>query len=70
MVFIFRSVFIVNTHETAGEGHDLAESDEDGFFDLTFRLDVQTAEEQYESTKSKESGGDELYVEMFFHKLF
>ena len=70
MVLIFRFVFIVDTHETAGEGHDLAESYEQRLVDLALGVYIDSAEEENEASDGEESGGDELYVEVVFHRLF
>ena len=69
VVFVFGFVVVVDTHETAGEGHDLSEGDEESFVDLSCGIDVCTAEEEYESPDSEDGCHNELYVQVTFHQL-
>ena len=53
----FLPVVIVNAHEATGEGHYLAECDEQGFVDLTLWIDIYTAEKHYEPSEGKHECG-------------
>jgi len=70
IVVVFKSVRIIDSHQCAGEGSDLSEGDQQGFMDLSGGFYIDSAEEKYESTDSKDGGGDELYVSVFIHRLF
>ena len=70
IVVVFKSVRIIDSHQCAGEGCDLSEGDEQGLVDLSLRIDIDTAEEEDESTDGEDGGGDELYVCVLFHMRF
>ena len=60
-------VCIVDSEERAGKGSDLSEGDKQRVVYLAFGVNIDSAEEKYESTDSKDSGGDKLYVQILFH---
>ena len=68
LIFLF--IDVIDTHECSGEGGDFTEGYEQGFVDLALWVNIDTAEEENEATDGEDGGGDELYVEVMFHRLF
>ena len=70
IVVVFKSVLIIDAHQCTGKGGYLSECDKQGLVDLSLRVDIDSAEEKYETTDGEDGGGDELYVQILFHRLF
>ncbi len=62
-------IVVVNTHQATGESKHFSVCDEDGLVDFSGGIDVQSAEEKYQSGDSKYGCRDELYVGVVFHRL-
>ena len=61
---------VIDTHQAAGEGKNLAIGYKDRLMDLALRVDIHSAEEEYHSNDSQKGSCDELYVCVIFHRLF
>ena len=56
----FSLVDVVDTKESTGEGSGLSEGYEEGFVDLSLRVDEGSAKEQDQTSKRENKGGYEL----------
>ena len=60
-------IVVVNSHQAAGKSEHFTVGDEYGLVDFSGGIDVQTAEEKYQSGDSEYGCRDELYVGVVFH---
>ena len=56
----FAFVNIVDSKQCAGEGSGFSEGNEQGFVDLSLRVDEGSAKEQDQTSKREDKGGYEL----------
>ena len=58
----FMAVDVVYAEESAGKGGDFSEANQEGFMDLSFRVNEDATEEKNEASEGKDGSGDELDV--------
>ena len=59
------SIGIIDTYDSAGERCYLAETDKQGFMDLSLRFDIDSAKEEYQSPEGEECRDDYLRIKIF-----
>ena len=65
---VFHFINIINSKQGTGEGGEFAEGYEEGLMDLSLRVDIHPAKEEYEPANGEHGGCQELYEVVVSHR--